>query len=108
VVFCAKCGFEITEELVAFCNKCGTPTSQNSGKKNSSENYMSKNSSIITSERSNWWYLVPILFGIIGGFISYLILRTKSPILAKKCLIVGTIVFAINFLLGYTILPILF
>lgn len=41
--------------------------------------------------RSNAWYLLPILVGLIGGVIAYLILRRDDPTKAKKCLYIGTI-----------------
>ena len=47
-------------------------------------------------KRSNWWYLVPILFGIIGGIIGYFALRRDDPQKAKKCLYLGLILTAIN------------
>ena len=46
--------------------------------------------------RSNWWYIVPILFGIIGGIIGYYALRRDDPQKAKKCLYLGLILTAIN------------
>ena len=47
-------------------------------------------------KRSNWWFLVPILFGIIGGIIGYYALRRDDPQKAKKCLYLGLILTAIN------------
>ena len=47
-------------------------------------------------KRSNWWYLVPILFGIIGGIIGYFALRRDEPQKAKKCLYLGLIFTVIN------------
>jgi len=47
-------------------------------------------------KRSNWWYIVPILFGIIGGIIGYYALRRDDPQKAKKCLYLGLILTAIN------------
>lgn len=41
--------------------------------------------------RSNAWYLLPILVGLIGGVIAYLILRRDDPTKAKKCLYIGAI-----------------
>ncbi len=41
--------------------------------------------------RSNWWYLLPILFSIIGGLISYFIIKHDDPKKAKYCLCVGLI-----------------
>ena len=47
-------------------------------------------------KRSNWWYLVPILFGIIGGIIGYYALRRDDPQKAKKCLYLGLVLTVIN------------
>ena len=47
-------------------------------------------------KRSNWWYLVPILFGLLGGIIGYFALRRDDPEKAKKCLYLGLILTAIN------------
>jgi len=41
------------------------------------------------SPRSGAWYLAPILFGLIGGFIAYVITRHDDPRKAKNCLIIG-------------------
>jgi len=39
--------------------------------------------------RSNMWYLLPILVGLIGGIIAYLVLRHDDPQKARTCLYVG-------------------
>ena len=46
--------------------------------------------------RSRWWYLVPILFGLVGGIIGYFALRKDDPKKAKNCLILGGILTIIN------------
>ncbi len=46
--------------------------------------------------RSRWWYLVPILFGLVGGVIGYFALRKDDPQKAKNCLIIGGILTIIN------------
>ena len=48
--------------------------------------------------RSRWWYLVPILFGLVGGVIGYFALRKDDPKKAKNCLIIGGILTIINIL----------
>ncbi len=40
-------------------------------------------------ERSNWWFLLPILLGLIGGVIAYFVLRHDDPKKAKNCLYLG-------------------
>ncbi len=39
--------------------------------------------------RSNAWFLLPILFGVIGGIIAFFILRHDDPRKAKNCLYLG-------------------
>lgn len=106
MVFCTSCGFEVTDESSKFCPKCGTTTFQDSKKTDSVANHTSNNSSIISTERSKLWYLLAIIFGIvgtyegfffiaiIGGLIAYLVLRKSDSRKAKRCLIIG-IVFAL-------------
>jgi len=42
-------------------------------------------------QRSNWWYLLPIFLGIIGGIIAYFAIRRDDHQKAKKCLYLGLI-----------------
>ena len=42
-------------------------------------------------ERSNWWYLVPIFLGLIGGIVAYFALRNDDRRKAKDCLFLGII-----------------
>ena len=37
--------------------------------------------------RSNAWFLLPMLFGVIGGIIAFFILRHDDPQKAKNCLV---------------------
>ncbi|MGH1566535.1 MAG: hypothetical protein ACRBB5_03745 [Nitrosopumilus sp.] len=41
--------------------------------------------------RSNLWFLLPILFGIIGGAVAYLFLRRDDLNKARKCLFLGLV-----------------
>jgi len=47
-------------------------------------------------QRSNWWYLLPIFLGIIGGVIAYFALRNDDRQKTKKCLYLGLILGAIG------------
>ncbi len=40
-------------------------------------------------QRSNAWFLLPIFFGVIGGIITFFILRHDDPRKAKNCLYLG-------------------
>ena len=54
--------------------------------------------------RSNWWYLVPIIFdGIPGGVVAYFAIRYDDPRKAKNCLYLGIIITAIG-VAGYIIM----
>jgi len=50
-------------------------------------------------QRSNWWYTLPILFGIIGGIIAYFAIRKDDGEKAKKCIYLGLILLAVGILL---------
>ena len=39
--------------------------------------------------RSNWWFLLPILLGVVGGLISYFVIRSDDPCKAKNTLYLG-------------------
>ena len=45
-------------------------------------------------QKSILWYLLPILFSIVGGVIAYFILRDDDPSKAKNCLWLGIILVA--------------
>ena len=62
--------------------------------------------------RSSFWFLLPILFNIIGGVIAFFIIREDDPKKARNCLYLGIILAAIPFLLivlplliGITLIP---
>ncbi len=82
VTFCSKCGGELLENSV-YCTKCGTKVGESS-----------------LHKRSRWWYLLPILFSIVGGVISYFIVKENDPVLAKNCLILGAILTIIGVVIG--------
>ena len=54
-------------------------------------------------QRSNWWYLVPIFLGIIGGIIAYFALRNDDRQKAKKCLYIGLVLFAIGIIVDLAV-----
>ncbi|MFI5416211.1 MAG: hypothetical protein ACHQXJ_02540 [Nitrososphaerales archaeon] len=62
--------------------------------------------------RSSLWFLLPIVFNVIGGIIAYFIIKEDDPKKAKNCLYLGLILAAIPVLLivvpiliGITLLP---
>jgi uncharacterized membrane protein YeaQ/YmgE (transglycosylase-associated protein family) len=50
--------------------------------------------------RSNWWFLLPIFIGIIGGIIAYFVLRHDDPKKAKNCLYLGIIMAIIGIVIN--------
>ena len=54
--------------------------------------------------RSNWWYILPILFGIIGGIIAYFAIRKDDRQKGKKCLYIGLVLFAIGIIVDLAVL----
>jgi cytochrome bd-type quinol oxidase subunit 2 len=62
--------------------------------------------------RSAWWFLLPILFTIIGGIIAYFVIREDDPKRARDCLLLGAILttiglalFFISLLIGISLMP---
>ena len=54
--------------------------------------------------RSNFWFLLPIFFGLIGGIIAYFVLRQDDPKKAKNCLYLGIILAIIGIMINILIL----
>ncbi|MFB5611456.1 MAG: hypothetical protein ACE5RT_06575 [Nitrosopumilaceae archaeon] len=50
--------------------------------------------------RSNWWFLLPIFLGIIGGIIAFFVLRHDDPRKAKNCLYLGIALMIISILIN--------
>lgn len=44
-------------------------------------------------KRSNWWFLLPILLGLIGGIIAFFVLKNDDLKKAKNCLYLGIVLF---------------
>ncbi|MGI0004701.1 MAG: hypothetical protein ACREAX_05330 [Candidatus Nitrosotenuis sp.] len=62
--------------------------------------------------RSAWWFLLPILFSVVGGIIAYFIIKEDDPKKARDCLLLGIILTAIGlafffipFLIGISLIP---
>ncbi len=70
MVFCVKCGFEITEELSKFCPKCGTNVFQHSKQKESKINSVSAKPTTSPSKRSNRKVIaISVILSLIAVFI---------------------------------------
>ncbi len=53
------------------------------------------------TRRSGLWYLLPIIFGIIGGVIAYFVIKQDDPIKAKNCLYLGIVLLIIDIVAGF-------
>ena len=51
-------------------------------------------------KRSNWWFLLPIFLGLIGGIIAFFVLRNDDHRKARNCLYLGLVLFAIGIALN--------
>lgn len=51
-----------------------------------------------------WWYLVPLIFGIIGGVISYYAIKKQDKEFANALLVVGILITALS-LIGRFMFP---
>jgi hypothetical protein len=63
-------------------------------------------------QRSSLWFLLPILFSVIGGIIAYFVIKEDDPKKAKNCLYLGivlaaipVILFVIPVLIGISLIP---
>ena len=52
--------------------------------------------------RSNWWYVLPMAFSIIGGLVGYFIIKKDDPIKARNILIIGIAVFVVTLILQFS------
>lgn len=55
--------------------------------------------------RSNWWFLLPILLGLIGGIIAYFVLRHDDSGKAKNCLYLGIALAAVGIAMNTLFMP---
>jgi hypothetical protein len=49
--------------------------------------------------KSNWWYLLPVFLGAIGGIIAWVALKSHDGKLAKNSLILGVVLNAIGIMI---------
>lgn len=66
-MYCRNCGKQI-EDRAEICTNCGVR---------------------IISKPSNFWYILPLLFNILGGIIGYYALRNKDRSMAKNMIYLG-------------------
>ncbi len=54
--------------------------------------------------RSNFWFLLPIFLGLIGGIIAYFVLRQDDPKKAINCLYLGIVLAIIGIMINLLVL----
>lgn len=55
-------------------------------------------------ETSNWWYLVPLFFSILGGILAYVAIKDDDIEKANGCLSLGFIMFFLNLFIVFVVL----
>ena len=55
-------------------------------------------------QRSNWWYLLPIVHDIFGGIIAYFALKNDDRQKAKKCLYLGLVSFSVKIIISLLVI----
>lgn len=84
------------------------PSNNRNGNNNSSSNHNNSNNNSGGIPRSAWWFLLPVLLGIIGGIIAYFVLRSDDPRKARDCLLLGVILTVIFVAVDVAVLGSLF
>ncbi len=57
--------------------------------------------------RSNVWFLLPIVFGLLGGIIAFFVLRGDDSDKAKNCLYLGIALSIVMFILNMLLIDML-
>ena len=56
------------------------------------------------TKRSNWWYIVPILFGFVGGIIAFFAIKGNDKDKALNMVFVGILITAIHVLTNFGVM----
>ncbi len=56
-------------------------------------------------QKSNWWFLLPIFLGLVGGIIAYFVLRRDDPRKAKNCMYLGIVLAVIGIVFNLLVWP---
>lgn len=57
-----------------------------------------------SEKKSNAWFLLPILIGVIGGIIAFFVLRNSDPAKAKNCLYLGVALMVVGIIVDLIII----
>ncbi len=96
-IFCTSCGNQMLGSA-QFCTNCGkSPNATIQSNASKYQQYSQPAPSV-----SGIWYLLPILFGLLGGIIAWIGIRKRDSSKARNCLILGVIVTIIVIIPGLT------
>ena len=87
--FCSRCGTALIESS-SFCSKCGASVTQGDTE---------FKGRFPKEDPTEWWYIVPILFGIIGGLIMYFAVKDDNKKMANEGLVIGIITMIIGIII---------
>ena len=45
--------------------------------------------------RGKLWYIVPVIFPVVGGIVVFLMIKRDDPVKARNCLVLGVVVFVV-------------
>lgn len=84
--FCPNCGSKINSKAV-ICPSCGVKQVA------------------VEEDVSSMWYLVPLLFGFLGGIVAWAVNKDRNPKKARKMMIFGIVwsvlIMVLFFLIGF-------
>ena len=90
MVYCQKCGTE-NRDSAKFCRGCGITLK----KEESKPKEVAPEVTTTGDTPSKAWYLAPVVFGLVGGAITYFVLKDRDKGMAKNCLWLGIAITAI-------------
>lgn len=94
--YCPMCG-KAVEASYRFCPMCGaaqpsTPATLPLTAPQSGQTQLS----VSTQKHTGLWYLVPLIFNIIGGIVGYLAIKRDNKPMANRLLIIGIVMFCLG------------
>jgi hypothetical protein len=98
-----KCVYHPQNEAAGICTSCSKSICYKCLEQVGGKNYcgdcasalFGEHDALAVQQTSLWWYLLPVLLGIVGGVIGYLFLRKIDPKRAADLLLTGLIFNAI-------------
>jgi uncharacterized membrane protein YvbJ len=97
---CPKCG-SLNAADNTFCENCGSSLSSQSVQSTfSPPTYKTEAAVQKTGKTSGAWWILPILLGLMGGLVAWIVVREADKSKAKSMLVVGIVMTFVWFLVG--------